>query len=313
MALTRVSTSFAFRSAGADLMRAQSRQVEAQNQVSNSKRAADLRGFGRTSETLIAARTVQARAQSFVEQHKMLDGELSAQDQALSRVADMADQSRQLILSAVSSERAETLTNTLNSAFAQAADALNWKHEGRYLFAGSQVDTPPVNVDDLDALVATTPGDLFENDDVRTVSRLNESSTITTGFLASEVGTEFFDILKEIQVYHTTGPDGPLTGKLNENQLQFLKDRLAELDEAYDGLTGRVAQNGLLLQRVEDARDAQVKRVDMLTGFISEIAEVDVAEAYTRLTQAQLAVQASAQALRALQQTSLLNLLPPGG
>lgn len=157
MPVTRVSTSYAFSSAGADFMRAQARQIEAQNQVSNGKRASDLRGFGRNSETLIAARTVQSRAQSFVEQHKLLSGELSAQDQALNRVADMADQSKQLILGAISSGRAETLVDTLNSLFSQAADALNWTHEGRYLFSGSQVDTPPVTVDDLATLAATPP------------------------------------------------------------------------------------------------------------------------------------------------------------
>ncbi|MDP8916280.1 MAG: hypothetical protein M3M95_03570, partial [Pseudomonadota bacterium] len=279
--------------------------------VSNGKRATDLRGFGRNSETLIAARTVQSRAQSFVEQHKLLAGELSAQDQALTRVVDMAHESKQLILGAISSGRAETLTDTLNSLFSQAADALNWKHEGRYLFAGSQVDIPPVAVDDLASLVATPPADVFDNDSARTVSRLNESSTITTGFLASSVGAEFFDILREIQVYHT-GVNGPLNGVLNETQLDFLKDKLGDLETAHEGLISRVAENGLLQQRVADAQEAQMRRVDMLKGFIGDIAEVDVAEAFTRLEQARMATQASAQALRALQQTSLLNLLGTG-
>lgn len=310
MALTRVSTAFAFRSAGADLMRAQGRQLEAQGHVSNGKRASDLRGYGRSSETLIAARTVQSRAQSFVDQHTLLGGELAAQDQSLTRVADLAAQAKQAVIGAISSNRADTLMDTLNSLFSQAADALNWKHEGRYLFAGSQTDTAPVAVDTLAELAAAPgPDDVFKNDAVRTVSRLNESSTVTTGFLASSVATEFFDILKTVQVAHA---GAPFAGELTTAQSSFLSSQLGTLDEAFENLLGRAAENGLLQQRVEDARESQARRADMLKSFIGEIADVDVAEAYTRMTQAQLAVQASAQALKTLQGSTLLNVLGNG-
>lgn len=309
MALSRVSTAFAFATAGADLMRAQARQIEAQNHVSSSKKAVDLQGFGRSSETIIAARTVQSRAANFVDQHKLLEGELSAQDLALLRVSDAAEQANGLILHAISSGQAESLVKTLDSLFSQASDALNWKHEGRYLFAGAQVDVPPVAVDSLAELVAApSTASVFRNDDTQTESRLNESSTLRTGFLASTVATELFDILKSVQQFHT-GPSGPLTGRLTDVQIDFLKTKVAELAPAQERLLDRVAENGLMQQRVADAKNSQQRRVDQLTAFIGEITDVDVAEAYTRLTQAQLAVQASSQALRALQGSSLLNFM----
>ena len=307
--MNRVSTAFAFKSGAADFLRAQGKQVQAQQQISNGKRATDLQGFGRSSETLIAAKTVRTRASGFVEMHKLLGGKLEAQNLALERTADAADQSRQLILGAVASGRAESMVKTLDSLFGQAVDALNWKHEGRYLFSGSQVAVEPVAVSSLAELAAApTTADAFKNDDTRLQSRLNESSSVTTGFLADDVGSELFEILKSIQVYHQ-GPDGPLAGVLNPKQATFLEGRLALLGEAHGRLLDRVAENGLSQQRVEDAREAQSSRVNMLDGYIAEIAEVDVAEAYSRLQQAQLAVGASAEALKALKETSLLYLL----
>lgn len=307
MTLTRISTAFSFRSAGADLMRAQARQVEAQSNVSNGKRASDLRGFGRSSETLIAARTVQARAKSFVDQHTLLASELSAQNQALTRVSELANQAKQLVIGAISSNRADTLMDGLNSLFSQAADTLNWKHEGRFLFSGSQTSTPPVAVSNLaDLAAAVTPDDVFQNDAVRTTSRLNESSTVTTGFLASSVASEFFDLLKGIQDVHAVTP---FTDELTPAQQTFLNSQLGPLTKAFEGLLGKAAENGLLQQRVDDALQSQSRRADMLTSFIGEIADVDVAEAYTRMTQAQLAVQASAKALQTLQNSTLLNVL----
>jgi flagellar hook-associated protein 3 FlgL len=305
--MDRVSTAFAFKAGTADFLRAQGKQVEAQQQMSDGKRATDLRGFGRSSETLIAAKTVQARASSFVGMHKLLAGKLEAQNLALERTAEAAEASRQLLLGAVASNRGESLMKTLDSIFGQAADALNWKHEGRYLFAGSQVAQEPVAVKQMEDL--TTPATVFTNDQTRLESRLNESSTLTTGFLADEIGSELFGVLRTIQAYHEDPATGPLTGELSADQAAFLKTQMPLLVNAHDGLLDRVAENGLMQQRVDDARDAQNARVNMLEGYIAEIAEVDFAEAFSRLQQAQLAVGASAQALKALKETSLLYLL----
>lgn len=307
--MNRVSTAYAFQSGAADFLRAQGKQVEANQQISSGKRAVDLKGFGRQSETLIAAKTVQSRAAGFVEMHKLLNGRLEAQGLALERVADATEQSRQLVLSAVSSGRAESLIKTLDSLFGQAVDALNWKHEGRHLFAGSQVDQEPIAVRTMAELNAAASTDaVFTNDDIRTESRLNESTSLTTGFLADEIGTELFEVLKSIQAYHE-GPSGPLTGELTTAQSAFLEARLTEFGTAHEGLLDRAAENGLLSQRVDDARTAQSKRVTSLNVFIAETSEIDVAEAYSRLQQAELAVSASAAALKSLKESSLLYLM----
>lgn len=311
--MNRVSTAFAYQSGAADFLRAQIKQVEAQQQISNGKVAGDLKGFGRTSETLIAARTVQSRASGFVEMHKLLTGKLDAQDLALERLSDTADQSRQLIFGALSSGRAENLMKTLDSVFGEAADALNWKHEGRYLFAGSQVAVRPVEAGKLSDLTAPPVGadvfeDIFKNDETRLESRLNDSTGLTTGFLAEAVGLEFFKVMKSIQEYHES-PSGPLTGVLNPAQITFLESKLPQLAKAHTGLLDRVAENGLMHQRVQDARGAQEQRVTMLDGYIAEMSEVDIAQAFARLEQSKLAVGASAEAIKALKESSLLYLL----
>jgi flagellar hook-associated protein 3 FlgL len=63
---------------------------------------------------------------------------------------------------------------------------------------------------------------------------------------------------------------------------------------------------------VESAIQAQQARSVTLEGFLGEITDVDMAEAFTRLEQAQTALQASAFALQSLQKMSLLDLLRGG-
>ncbi|MBW3618530.1 MAG: flagellin [Proteobacteria bacterium] len=308
--MSRVSTAYAFQRGAADFLRVQSKHVEANRQIADGKRAVDLKGFGRQSETLIAAKTVEARANGFVEMHKILTGRLEAQNLALERVADVADQSRQLVMSVISSERADSLLKTLDSLFGQAADALNYRHEGRFLFAGSQLDTEPVAITTMAGLTAApATAEAFNNDETRTQSRLSETATLTTGFLADELGTELFEVFKSVQAYHE-GPNGPLSGTLTQDQTNFLKGKLGEFIEVHDNLLGQVAENGLMQNRVDDARDGQSKRATNLRIFIADTSEIDYAEAISRLQQAELAIQASAAALKSLKESSLLNFLP---
>lgn len=64
-----------------------------------------------------------------------------------------------------------------------------------------------------------------------------------------------------------------------------------------------------LQSRVDQTRAAHEDRQVMLETLVGGLSEVDLAEAATRLAQAQTAVQASAQVFASLRETSLLDLL----
>ena len=313
MTIARVSTFTGYQNASSDLLRAQARQFEAQAQVSSGKRANDLKGFGPDADILTAARTVQSRVTTFIDNAKTLASRLETQDLALSRTAEVVGSAREAVASSIAAGRAPTLMKELDSWFASAAQTMNMKHDGRHLFAGTQVDNKPVTIDNLDALVALAPAGpvdaVFVNDNSPPMSRLDESTTAVSGFLASNIGTEFFEILRDIKVYHDDPLTGPLTGPLQPAQEQFLRDQLVRLDGAHRGAIQVTAENGLLQNRVQDALEAQEARSVTLDGFLGEVTDVDMAEAATRLQAAQAALQASAFALQSMQKMSLLDLL----
>jgi flagellar hook-associated protein 3 FlgL len=62
-------------------------------------------------------------------------------------------------------------------------------------------------------------------------------------------------------------------------------------------------------QQVDQVKSNLTTQRDTLTGLMGDITDADMPKAATDLSNAQLAVQASAQVLVALQQNSLLNLL----
>ena len=306
--MNRVATGNNYSSVLNDLMRAQSRQQEANTQVSSGKTASDLKGFAKQAETLLATRSIQTKVEGFLTQGKTLTSKLESQNLALSQTADAATGARQAIAEALATGRGESLMGELSSWFSSASDSLNARFGGRYLFAGGQVDSPPVTADALsDLTTQPTVASFFNNDNLVPTNQLDESTTIQSGFLADQLGTGLFSAFRQVQDF--VDVNGAFTGQLTATQETFLQSMLDDFDAAGSSLTDATARNGLIQNRVGKTMDTQEARRSMLEGMVGGITDVDMAEAISRLQQAQTTVQASAQVFSSLSQSSLLNML----
>jgi flagellar hook-associated protein 3 FlgL len=122
------------------------------------------------------------------------------------------------------------------------------------------------------------------------------------------VGQDLFDAFKQVETFEQ-GASGPFDGELTQTQVSFLQGMLTTFKAAGEGAVAVTAQNGLLQNRVDTAGKTQTDRQQMLEVMIGGLSDVDIGEAISRLTQAQTAVQASAQVFAALRSTSLLEFL----
>ncbi|ATQ41838.1 flagellin [Caulobacter mirabilis] len=305
--MNRVATSFSYSSVLDNLMKAQLKAQQANEQVSSQKVANSLKGYANSAETLLATRTIQTRVQGFLDQSETLASKLDSQNLALTQVADAAGDAKQAIMDALANNRGEALMNQLSSLFASASESLNAKFGGRYLFAGGQSETTPVTAQKLSDLTAGPVANVFKNDGLKTVSRLDETSTIQTGFLADELGTGLFTAFRDVQAY--VEANGPFTGQLTTAQANFLQGMLDDFDGARTSLTNAAAANGLLQNRVEKTIESQEARKLMLDGLVGGITDANMPKAISELEKAQVAVQASAQVFNSLSQSSLLGLL----
>ncbi len=306
--MNRVATANSYSTVLANLMQAQVRQQDANAQVSSQKNASDLKGYARQAETLLATRSIQAKVEGYLAQGDVLTSRLEAQNLALTQIADSAQSARQAIAEALASGRGEALMGEISAWFSSAADSLNAKYGGRYLFSGGQVDTPATTATKITDLTAGPPvAAMFQNDGLTPVSQLDESTTIETGFLASDIGTSVFSAFQQMQAW--VEANGDFTGKLTPAQETFLQGMLDDFDTARSTATDYAARNGLIQNRVDKILSNQEDRKTMLEGMVGSITDADMPLAITRLEQAQVAVQASAQVFNMLSQSSLLGLL----
>jgi flagellar hook-associated protein 3 FlgL len=309
MSVNRIATSNQYSSVLADLMRAQGRQIDAQKEFSSGKRGDDLLGFADRARSLVATKAVQTRTQGLVAQLQSVDVKLESQQLGLENVADSAESLRQAIGSALASGRADGLMNEVQTNFSTAVQGLNSRYGDGYLFSGGQVDTPPVNISSLAQLAAASPiDDIFDNGTLVTSSRTDESATVQTGFLADAVGKPLMQSMQRIQQFQD-GPTGSFGGPLTDAQRTFLESEYAALNTVADGATTVVAQGGSVQKQIETAIKSQTARAATLENTLGDLTDVDIAEAAAKLTQAQLAVQASAQVFLSLKDMSLLNYL----
>ncbi|WP_298745000.1 flagellin [uncultured Brevundimonas sp.] len=307
--MTRVATFGNYQSALLDLMKAQTRAADAQERVSTQKIATDLTGFGRQSETLTALKGAQSRIQGFIETSRAVSARLVTQDLAMMQISDGIAGLRDAVGNVLATDSAGPLMLELEGHFQTIRGGLTMKHHGAYLFAGASTGTTPVTIDALDQLeAAPNVPSVFVNDTLRTASRVAEGTTLETGFLASELGGEVFEILRDLKIYHS-GPNGPLTGKVTEAQKTFLIAQLARLEQAAAGVIDKTAQTGSIANQVETVARGQEAQMASLEELVGDRTDADMAVAITDLQLSQVAIQASAQVISQLRQVSLLNYL----
>jgi|SRR6478672_10782967 len=308
--MTRVATYGNYQSALLNLMNTQTRAAEAQERVSTQKNATDLTGFGRQSETLTALKGAQSRIQGFIDTAEAVTSRLTTQDLAMSQVDDGITGLREAIGNALSTDSAGSLMLEMEGQFQSIRGGLNMRHQGGYLFAGASTTTAPVNVTNLAELsAAPTVASVFQNDTLKTASRVADGTTLETGFLANELGTEALTILRDIQNFHMTAGQGPLTGKLTEAQKTFLTTQLGRLVQAGTRVVDKMAQTGSLAKQVENISLGHTAQKNALDDLVENRTDADMAKAVTDLQLSQIAIQASAQVISQLRDVSLLNYL----
>ena len=309
--VSRVSTAGSYSAVLQNLLAAQARQSDASDQVATQKVGKDLKDYARKAEMLTAMRSVQTRMDAYAEQNLMIADKLTTQDTALNQVMDAAAGTRQAIMDAIASGDAGTLMEEFEAQMRNAVEGMNARYGGKYLFAGGQVDTKPLTAAKLDDLFGSPlpPRAGFLNKhNINAHAKLDDSTVVTTGMLASDIGTQMLGAFQALKAFHEGG-SGPLNGKLTQAQQSFLESQLGTWEAVRSDLTTLTGRNGLVQKRVDDVKANLETRSNTLAGMVGDITDADMAKAATELQAAQMSVQAAAQVYMTLRNTSLLNLL----
>jgi flagellar hook-associated protein 3 FlgL len=310
MSIDRVGTSAQTQLFLSQIMQASNALTRTQTQVASGKVASDYAGIGDKTAVLEAARAASGRIDGYKSSTQVALNQVDMQNTQLTTLSDLSGQLRKAVTDAVANNDSSTLMTQMQSIFDQTLQVLNSQDpNGNYMYGGDKDNVPPVSAStlaDLQALPSAAAA--FSNGTLKHVVRTGDGEQVTYGVLASDIGTQLLQTIKDVADFNA-GVNGNFNGTLSQVQSNFLSNTIGSATSAETAVNNAAASNGFVYNRLSDASDQQGSLSTMYTGFVSDLENVDMGEAVTRLNQNQVALQAALQVTSQLGQISLLNYL----
>lgn len=307
--MTRITDSDQNRILLDQLMRVNARVAEDQRQLSSGKKADQFKDIGSDIGKLLSTKRVEEQLVKFEETSARVETRLNFQEAQIGTLSDIALKLKDLVINAVGQDTALGFMDEVRSIFEQAAAILNSRVNGEYVFGGTRTDVAPLNVTtlaDLDA--AGSVAAVFENNSIKMAARIDEGLTMEFGFLADDVATSLMTSFKAIAGIDSGG-SGPLTGTLTATQRTLLRGEIVPLNQVVKDINIHETRNGLLQNRISDIQQRHEEMAIFLKTVISDIEDVDIAEAINRLNADQDSLGVSTRVLAGIRQYSLLDFI----
>jgi flagellar hook-associated protein 3 FlgL len=270
-------------------------------------------GFGDQAQVLQATLSAHGRNEAYVRATTLAATQTDLQNTQLTALSDLAAQLKKAVADTVANNDPRVLMAQVESIFSQGVTILNSKDaNGDYIYSGGRTDIAPVGISSLSQLVAlpSAPAAFSNGSDKKSV-QVGDGQSVTFGTLASDIGTDLMQALKDIAAFDASGA-GNFDGSTNLSgtQSSFLTSQIAAIDSVAQGLVAVTARNGNLFKQLETVQEQQTSMATLYAGFIDKIQNTNMAEAATQLSLNQTALQAALQVTATLNQLSLLNYLP---
>jgi flagellar hook-associated protein 3 FlgL len=281
-----------------------------QAQVASGKVSTNYVGIGDKTAALEAARAAAARADAYASNTQLAVTQTDLQNTQLTALSSLAGQLKQAIASAAGNSDGANLMATADDIFQQASAILNsTDSSGNYIYGGGQGNAKPFTATALSDLAGGSVSSFFQNGTQKKSVLVGDGQSVQVGVLASDVGRQLMTALKNL--VSADSPSGSLDGSLTGAQAANLTDNiLPSATQAYTDLNTATAANGNTYNRLGDAVTNQQSLSTLYKGFVSDIEDVDMTQAITKLNQNQVALQAALAVSAKLGQLSLLNYLP---
>jgi flagellar hook-associated protein 3 FlgL len=280
----------------------QSKYANATAQQSSGLVATTYGGLGSQASSLISLETSQTRLNAWSDTTHNANDRVQSMYAAVGDMIDQLSSLRSTISAAMSnSSTATDLNSTGQSLLDDLAGLMNTQLNGRYLFAGSNTDTAPVDTSALTAATVPSTADssYYTGDSEIASVRVSENQTISYGVTASSTGFEQALRTANIVANMTTSP-------VDSDALSEAYDLATS---AMDALLATQASLSVTSGRLESAQTRQSNALSLLDTMTSNIKDVDVAEVAVRLAEYQTQLTASYSALSSLSKVHLVNYL----
>jgi len=266
--------------------------------VSTGKAVHSFAELGANAGTLLRTQAALADAETFSEQNGQLTQELNLMDGALAAIKDVATELQRALIARRNDATGSSSQLDLEAQgmIDQVVSQLNSRVDGRYVFAGSRTDTPPVDATQLDDDPANDV--YYQGDDVPLRARIDVGSEAVYGVLANDQG--FKDLFAALHL--------AIDGHVVDDDAT-LQQAAALAETAVDRVIAQRSELATVTARVESVKVSQEGTILYLKDAVSELTDTDVPATIARIAQDQVSLEASYSVLTRLSRLTLTDYL----
>lgn len=282
-------------------MQTQSRMANMQLQEASGLVSTDYGGLGSDARKLIDLEVTATRSARYEASAKSASSDVDAIYSAMESVVDLLGSLRSQVVAAQGASTADTsltsLATSAKSSMEELASLLNTKLGDRYLFAGDDTQSQPVNTTTL--LAATDPADggYYEGSTTALSAKVSDQQVVSYGATAGDPAfAAAFSAMSKLANATT----------MTSEEVTAAYDQLVGAIDGVADIQGSLSVSAIVLDR------ASAHQQD-LNAFYSEqivsLRDVDITEIAARLTAYETQLQASYSAIAKLQSLSLADYL----
>jgi flagellar hook-associated protein 3 FlgL len=266
-------------------MRLQGKYAEGQMQVSSGMKSDSYEGIAKDSSKILSLESDYARLVTQTENAQLSMERADVSYDVLGTIID----STQPFLAAVNAGLSSTITSQDLLQFAevglsQIESLLNTQVAGRFLFAGSATQTPPVDFADPAFGPATTPSaidfDYYQGNDFVQSVEASDGLVVDYGFTANDPALE--EIIRAYDLIRNA-PTDPAT----------LQEAFTLLETGLDQLSEKRSSISLNAQALDRSVNNNMDDLNLIDNTLAGLKEVDLAEVTIRLQELQSQLEAS--------------------
>jgi flagellar hook-associated protein 3 FlgL len=286
----------------------QQRMTDTQNQISTGLVSQDYAGLGADTSRLVNLQSAESRLNQYSNNAKTVDQRLTSMETATSQMFTIASNLQTLLVSASNAQAAQDVnlnqqaTNMLN----QVQGLLNTQLDGRYLFGGTNTNTPPVDVNapgfaSPPTVYPTSPDTgYYQGNDTKLSARVDDNYDLTYGVTADTPGFE--QLVRALRLAATTNVGPP-------SDANRMNEALGVVKQAIQNIPDITSQIGSAQAAITSVQAKQTDFKQFADKTIGDIANVDVTQAVTKLSQDSTTLEASYQVVARLAQLNLSQFL----
>lgn len=295
--MDRVTNGMVSRSVLADIENVYSQLTQTQNELSSGKKLTKPSDdpFG-TSRALADSADIAAN-QQYQTNASDINSWLSASDTALSSINDDLGRVRDLVLQAANGSNSQTDLDAISTELGQLADSIksdaNTQYAGSYIFSGTQTSTQPFTVGGADTYAG----------DSNPISReLGQGVTMQVNVTGDTVVSPILAAIRQAQADMAAGGNTGNLGTADLNAIDAAQNTLSQQQAVVGAGENRVS---LATSRLQQLQQAQ-------TQDLSNVQDVDIAQAMIDFSQQSAVYQAALRAGASLIQPTLMDYLTTG-